>query len=80
MSFRLSFHQPILGTSGAYWLDDPPDLSCKENTRQHAVDDPLLSCKQLRPQLAQHRLLAGDCSSPARRGDLAGRGRRAGGT
>jgi hypothetical protein len=27
---------------GAHWLDDPPDVSCKENTRQHALDDPLL--------------------------------------
>jgi hypothetical protein len=23
-------------------LDDPSDLTCKENIRQHAVDDPLL--------------------------------------
>jgi hypothetical protein len=46
MSFRLSFHLALLGPSGAYWLDAPPDLSCKDSTRQHAVDDPLLSCKQ----------------------------------
>jgi hypothetical protein len=45
-SFRFSFHQPILGTSGVYWLDDPPDVGCKDSTRQHAVDDPRLSCKQ----------------------------------
>ena len=31
---------------GAHWLDDPSNLSCKESTRQYAVDDPLLSCKQ----------------------------------
>lgn len=37
MSFRLSFHLALLGPTGAYWLDDPPDLSCKETTRQHAV-------------------------------------------
>ena len=24
----------------------PPDVSCKDSTRQHAVDGPLLSCKQ----------------------------------
>jgi hypothetical protein len=47
MSFRLSFHQPLLGPTGAHWLDEPPDLSCMETTRQHAVDDPLLSCKQM---------------------------------
>jgi hypothetical protein len=47
MSFRLSFHLALLGPTGAHWLDDPPDLSCKENTRQHAVDDPRLSCRQL---------------------------------
>jgi hypothetical protein len=46
MSFRLSFHQPLLGPTRAHWLDDLSDLSCKESTRQHAVDAPLLSCKQ----------------------------------
>jgi hypothetical protein len=46
MSFRLSFHLALLGPTGAYWLDDPSDLSCKQSTRQYAVDDPLLSCKQ----------------------------------
>jgi hypothetical protein len=46
MSFRLSFHQPLLGPTGAHLLDDLSDLSCKDSTRQHAVDDPLLSCKQ----------------------------------
>jgi integrase len=46
MSFSLSFHHSLLGPTGAYWLDDLPDVSCKESTRQHAVDDPLLSCKQ----------------------------------
>ena len=46
MSFSVSFHQALLSLSGAHWLDDPSDLTCKETTRQHAVDDPLLSCKQ----------------------------------
>ena len=46
MSFRLSFHQALLGPTGAHWLDDPSDLSCKETTRQYAVDGSLLSCKQ----------------------------------
>jgi hypothetical protein len=46
MSFRLSFHQALLGPTGAHWLDDPTDLSCQGSTRQHPVDDPLLSCKQ----------------------------------
>jgi hypothetical protein len=46
LSFHLSFHQVSLGPTGAYWLDNGPDLSCQESTRQHAVDDPLLSCKQ----------------------------------
>jgi hypothetical protein len=46
MSFWLSFHLPLLGPTGAHWLDDPPDLSCKDSTRQYTVDDPLLSCKQ----------------------------------
>lgn len=56
MSFRLSFHQPLLSLTGAHWLDDPSDLSCKGSTGQHAVDGPLLSCKQLRLHLATHRL------------------------
>src|SRR5829696_3687589 len=46
MSFSVSFHQALLSPTGAHWLDDPSDLTCKENTPQHAVDDPLLSCKQ----------------------------------
>jgi hypothetical protein len=73
MSFHLSFHTASLGPTGAYWLDDPSDLSCKEATRQHALDVPLLSCKQqvggsslpsdtrhdlrLRPQVDSRRLL-----------------------
>jgi hypothetical protein len=42
MSFCLSFHLGLLGRSGAYWLDDGPDLSCKETMTQYAVDDPWL--------------------------------------
>jgi hypothetical protein len=49
MSFSLSFHQALLGLTGAHWLDDLADVSCKDSTRQHAVDDPLLSCKQQVP-------------------------------
>jgi hypothetical protein len=45
-SFRQSFHQALLRPSGAHWLDDPSDVSCKDSTGQHAVDDPRLSCKQ----------------------------------
>jgi hypothetical protein len=44
MSFRLSFHLALLDPTRAHWLDDPPDTSCKDSTRQYAVDDPLLSC------------------------------------
>jgi len=46
MSFFLSFHLGLLGPTGAHWLDDPSDLTCKDSTGQHAVDDPRLSCKQ----------------------------------
>jgi hypothetical protein len=56
MSFCLSFHLAPLATTGPHWLDDPPDLSCKETTRQHAVDDPLLSCKQPLCSLLDARL------------------------
>ena len=45
-SFCLSFHQGLLGPTGAHWLDDPSDLSCKDSTQQYPVDNPLLSCKQ----------------------------------
>jgi hypothetical protein len=43
----MSFHQPLLGPTGAHWLDDLSDVSCKDSTRQHAADDPLLSCNPL---------------------------------
>ena len=42
MSFSVSFHQALLGPTGAHWLDDPTDLNCKDTTGHHAVDDPLL--------------------------------------
>ena len=44
---RWTFHLGLLGPTGAHWLDGPPDLTCKDSTRQHSVDDPLMSCKQL---------------------------------
>jgi transposase len=34
----LSSHLTPLGPSGVHWLDDSPDLSCKDNTRQYALD------------------------------------------
>jgi hypothetical protein len=76
----MSFHLQLLGPTGAYWLDDPSDLTCKDSTQQHAVDDPLLSCKQPRPQRAQHRLLRipaarqrGGATSPGVAGGWTGR-------
>ena len=47
LSFRLSFRQALLGHTGAHWLDEPPDVSCKDSTRQYAVDGPLLSCNSV---------------------------------
>jgi hypothetical protein len=47
MSFCLSFHQALLGPTGAHWLDNASDLSCMEDTGQYAVDDPRLSCNPL---------------------------------
>ena len=38
-SFQVSFHQPLLDRTGAHWLDTASDLSCKDNTGQHALDD-----------------------------------------
>jgi hypothetical protein len=46
MSFFLPFHLGPLGPTGAHWLDDPPDLSSKDSTGQHAADHLRLSCKQ----------------------------------
>ena len=43
-SFRLWFHLSLLSPTGAHWLDRPPDVSGKDSTREHAVDDPLPSC------------------------------------
>jgi len=42
LSFRLSFHPALLGPTRVHWLDDPLDVSCKDSTRQHAMDDTLL--------------------------------------
>jgi hypothetical protein len=28
-AIRLSFRLALLGPTGAYWLDDPPNLSCR---------------------------------------------------
>jgi hypothetical protein len=42
----MSLHQGLLGPTGAHWLDNPSDLSCKDSSGRHAVDDPRLSCKQ----------------------------------
>jgi hypothetical protein len=47
MPFHLSFHLTPLGPTGAHWLDEPPDLSCEESTRQYALDDSRLSCNPL---------------------------------
>jgi hypothetical protein len=43
----MSFHLALLGPIGAHWLDDPSHLTCKDSTRQHAVDGSLLSCNLL---------------------------------
>jgi hypothetical protein len=32
---------------GAHWLDDASDVSGRNSTRQHAGDDPLMSCHRL---------------------------------
>jgi hypothetical protein len=51
-------HLGLLGPTGTHWLDGRSDVSCKDSTRQHAVDDPRLSCKQqVRP--LPDRLVAG---------------------
>jgi hypothetical protein len=42
---RWSFRPALLGPTGAHWLDDPPDVTCKDRTSQHAADGPRLSCK-----------------------------------
>ena len=57
LSFRLSFHLPLLRPTGAHWLDDSSDLTCKHSIQHYSVDDPRLSCKQQ----------VGGSSPPARR-------------
>jgi hypothetical protein len=46
MSFSLSFTWRYSARQERTGWDDPSDVSCKDSTRQHAVDDPLLSFKQ----------------------------------
>ena len=46
MSFCLSFPLALLGHTGAHSLDDPPDLACKDSTREYPLDGWPLSCKQ----------------------------------
>ena len=48
MSFPMSFHQGLLQAIGPHPPDDVPDLSCEDSTQQYSMDDPLLSCKQLK--------------------------------
>ncbi len=36
MSFRSSFHLPPLGPTGAHWLDDPQNPTCKDSSQQHS--------------------------------------------
>ena len=45
MSFRLSFHQALIAITKAHWLDDPPDVTCKDSIRQYAMGGWPLSCK-----------------------------------
>jgi hypothetical protein len=49
VSFCLSFHLALLDPTRAYWLDDPPDVTCKDSTLQVALDGCPLSCKQQVP-------------------------------
>jgi hypothetical protein len=71
MSFSLSLHQPLLGPTGAHWLDSSPVLSCQDSTRQYAADDPLLSCKQ--QPLAEWALLRKVMLTQADQGGTPGR-------
>jgi hypothetical protein len=41
-SFRWSFHLGLLDPTGAYWLDDPSDLTCKDSSQHYSMDDPRL--------------------------------------
>jgi hypothetical protein len=64
----MSFHPALLGPTAAHWLDEPPDATCKDSTRQHPADDTLLSCKQ--QALCLGRELSGD--NPVQHGGLGG--------
>jgi len=43
----MSFHLALLVPSGPHWLDNAPNVTCKDSTRQHSLDGYPLSCKQL---------------------------------
>jgi hypothetical protein len=45
MSFCLSFHLAPFGPTEPHWLDDPPDLSCKDDTQEDSLEGWRLSCK-----------------------------------
>ena len=66
MSFWLSFHPGLLSLTGAYWLDDTPDLSCKDGIRQYPADGSPLSCKQQvggsSPPASSQECKSQDCS------------------
>ena len=54
MSFCLSFHLALLDRTGAHWLDDLSDVTCKETTGQHVLtirSCPVNSRLVLRPTL-----------------------------
>jgi hypothetical protein len=57
-----------LALLGAHWLDDPSDLSCKDSTRQYAMDGSLLSCNPVRASWvgARKRGPAGRCYRSSR--------------
>ena|SRR5215207_2914325 len=57
MSFCLSFHQGLLGPTGAHWRDDPSDLTCRDSTQQYSTDGCPLSCKQRRIPVGVRRQL-----------------------
>jgi len=70
-SFHWSFHHGLPATTGVHWLDEAPDLTCQDGTRQHSPGGCPLSCKQ---QVGGSSLPAGACRTtgprPPHRRDL----------
>ena len=53
----MPFHLVLLGPTEAYWLDDPPNLTCRDRSHQHPLDSWRLSCMAALPGPARPTMI-----------------------